>query len=372
MQQLLTRLPGRVALGLATVVLGLAPALVPSAASATDASIWGGSPTPATTVNTDETSPVTLGVRFYTSTIGQLTAVKMYRGAELSGDTHVYVYETDGTQIASGTLAKPATFTAGWRTVNLSSPINLRPNHEYIAAYFADNGLYASNSHYFCAGGSVPLGGPVVPQLDTNCSESGGHNGLYSYSGSPHFPDSSYHETNYWVDVVFNPASISSADSAWSGSATPATGNYSADTASVVVGTRFHVNASGYISHVKFYRAVDLTGDRHVYLWDSSGNLLGEGLAAKPSSFTAGWQTVELAYPVSVAQSSTYTVGYLADNGNYAYNDHYFCAGNGVSPELDTNCSESAGHNGVYNYSTAFPTSSFHEANYWVDVIFQH
>jgi len=361
------------------VAIGIlvAPVFMATPAMASTDTIWSSNTTPGTAAYTSDTDAVMVGTHFTVSRVGQATAIKLYRGVELSGDTRVFLYDQDGNLLGSGTMTKPGSFSAGWRTVNLDSPVNLQTGRTYTAAYFADNGSYALDTHYFCAGGSVPAGGPIHPDLDTNCSESAGHNGVYRYTSSPAFPDSSYNESNYWVDVVFDSVPLT-ADSIWDNSATPGTASFSGDTDAVTLGTRFHTTTSGYITSVKLYRGAELSGDTHVYVWDTSGNVLGSGTLAQPGSFTAGWRTVNLDTPVSVSASTTYVAGYYADNGRYALDTHYFCAGGSVPaggpvyPELDTNCSESAGHNGVYIYSQAYPNQSYQESNYWIDVVFQH
>jgi hypothetical protein len=366
----------RVSLGAMTVVLAGAQALIASPAmAATETSIWGSTATPATATYSGDTDSVTLGTRFHTDRDGQITAIKVYRGTELAGDTKVYLYSPAGNLLGSGTLTKPSTFTAGWRTVALSTPVNVTANSIYTAAYLADNGQYAINAHYFCAGNSVPSG-IVSPQLDTNCAEVPGHNGVFHYGSTASNPTDTYQESNYWVDPVF---SYSTTSSMWSNSTVP-TNTVESDTDAVMLGNRFHTNTAGQITAVKVYRGAELNGDTKVYLWDDSGNQLGSGTLAQPAGFEEGWRTVSLDEPVTISANTTYVAGYYADNGRYAADNHYFCPGGSVpsgvvTPEFDTNCAEVAGHNGVYAYtSTAgtFPTDSYQESNYWIDVVFAH
>jgi lysophospholipase L1-like esterase len=191
-----------VRLGTLTLVIITATFTAAPAAYADQASVWGGSATPSTASYSADTSPVTLGMRFHTTQAGQVTSVSIFRGAELEGDTHVYIYDALGNLLGSGTLAKPASFTPGWRTVPLDIPVNLNAYQTYVVAYFADNGRYAYDDQYFCANHGVPQGGPVVPELEPDCSQNAGHNGVYHYGIG--FPSDSFHEGNYWVDPVFS------------------------------------------------------------------------------------------------------------------------------------------------------------------------
>jgi hypothetical protein len=68
----------------------------------------------------------------------------------------------------------------------------------YVASYLAPHGGYSVDAAAFANAG-VTNGPLTAPQ---SSAVSGG-NGLYGYSSSPAFPNSSYNATNYWVDVVF-------------------------------------------------------------------------------------------------------------------------------------------------------------------------
>jgi hypothetical protein len=63
-----------------------------------------------------------------------------------------------------------------------------------------------------------------------------------------------------------------------------------------------------------------------------------------------------------------YVASYHTASGNYAASPGYFAAPHASGP-----LSAPAGGNGVYAYGPAgsFPTGSFNNTNYWVDVVFQ-
>src|SRR5678815_3150389 len=70
--------------------------------------------------------------------------------------------------------------------------------------------------------------------------------------------------------------------------------------------------------------------------------------------------------PVAIAANQTFTCGYFAPAGHYAYDNPAFTAPlNGAPLHVPVN-------GGVYVYGTAgtqWPTRSY-QSNYWVDVIF--
>ena len=84
----------------------------------------------------------------------------------------------------------------------------------------------------------------------------------------------------------------------------------------------------------------------------------------------SGWQQALFSAPVSITANTTYVVSYQAPNGFYSANGGYFSSAADRAP-LHGLASGTDGPNGVYRYgSTAFPTDSFNNTNYWVDVLF--
>ena len=168
-------------------------------------SIWGTAATPAVTDSGDGAS-VELGVKFQTDTPGTVTGIRFYKAAANTG-THIGDLWT-----ASGKLLASATFTgetaSGWQQVNFAQPVALTPNTTYIASYFAPNGHYSQDGAYFYTVPeiSAPANSVDSPPLHALRNTNGTVNGVFTYSGSPAFPASSFEASNYWVDVVFSPA----------------------------------------------------------------------------------------------------------------------------------------------------------------------
>jgi hypothetical protein len=142
-----------------------------------------------------------------------------------------------------------------------------------------------------------------------------------------------------------------------------------ADIKAVEVGVRFRSNVPGTIQALRFYRG---TGNANGYvarLWTSSGTLLAQ--ASVTDGRIPGWQEVTLPSPVAISAGTTYVVSYYTSNGQFA-RDAYGLTNAVVSGNLTAPGSASVGGNGVYLYATGggFPTNSYKEANYWVDVRF--
>ncbi|WP_244443070.1 DUF4082 domain-containing protein [Bradyrhizobium sp. Ai1a-2] len=155
-------------------------------------SFFSSSDTPAVLSDSDAT-PVNLGIQFTSSADGTINGIKYYKSA---GDTGTH---TGSLWSSSGTLLATATFvnetSSGWQTVTFSNPVSITAGTTYVAS-FQSNGRYASTSNYFT---TARVNGPLTA--------SGGNNGVYTYGADNLFPTSTFNATNYWVDVLFSPAS---------------------------------------------------------------------------------------------------------------------------------------------------------------------
>jgi Domain of unknown function (DUF4082)/Fibronectin type III domain/Bacterial Ig domain len=154
-----------------------------------------GSATPAT-IDSGDTSPVELGVKFSSEVSGNVTGIRFYKATTNTG-THIGSLWT-----ASGTLLASATFTgesaSGWQQVNFSTPIAISANTTYVAAYLAPNGHYSDTPTGFSSG----VSNPPLAALANSVSP----DGVYAYTALSTFPSSTFNATNYWVDVDFEPA----------------------------------------------------------------------------------------------------------------------------------------------------------------------
>ncbi len=161
--------------------------------------------TPATAWRNDV--PVTVGVKFRSDVSGAVTGIRFYKGASNTG-SHIgllYSYNSAG---GNGSLLATAVFTgetdSGWQTVSFISPVVIQANTTYIAAYWSSTG-YADDAGYFT--------NAAVNESPIHLLQSGvdGPNGVYTYGNSPQFPALSSGNPNYWVDVAFTTATLSTA-----------------------------------------------------------------------------------------------------------------------------------------------------------------
>jgi hypothetical protein len=134
-------------------------------------------------------------MQFTADTNGWISGVRFYKGTGNNGTHTGSLWSSSGTQLAHGTFTNESA--SGWQTLTFASPVQVTAGQAYVASYHAPNGHYAADGGFFSAASydNSPL---HAPQNGVSAS-----NGVYAYSNSPRFPQSSYGATNYWVDPIF-------------------------------------------------------------------------------------------------------------------------------------------------------------------------
>ncbi|MDT4987081.1 MAG: hypothetical protein QOI74_1175, partial [Micromonosporaceae bacterium] len=140
------------------------------------------------------------------------------------------------------------------------------------------------------------------------------------------------------------------------------------DGSAVELGVKFTPGDDGYVTGVRFYKGNLNTGTHTGSLWTATGTRLGTGTFTGESS--AGWQTLTFASPIPVTGATTYVASYTAPNGHYAADSLAFSAADINSAPLVAPRSTQVSPNGLFAYGSGFPTQSYNDANYFVDVSF--
>jgi hypothetical protein len=142
------------------------------------------------------------------------------------------------------------------------------------------------------------------------------------------------------------------------------------DPDAVEVGVKFVPQTAGLVSGIRFYKGSGNTGTHTGSLWSATGTQLATGTFSGESS--TGWQTLTFSTAVAVNPNTTYIASYYAPNGHYAADELAFSSLDWTAGPLVAPRSETSAGNGVFKYATGggFPTDSFHDANYYVDVTF--
>jgi hypothetical protein len=186
--------------GLLTIVLLVSLSAIASLGSRaayaqTPVSIFGDA-VPANPVEQDYNA-VALGVKFWSSQAGTISAIRFYRGATSPSGYVARLYSASGGLLESVSLSMESGPVPGWQTALFATPISIAANTTYVAAYYTPNGRYADG--YYGLKTGIVSGSLRVP-----ASSSAGGNGVYYYSLG--FPRYTWQASNYYVDVLFTPA----------------------------------------------------------------------------------------------------------------------------------------------------------------------
>ncbi|NML18574.1 DUF4082 domain-containing protein, partial [Azohydromonas caseinilytica] len=224
-----------------------------------------------------------LGVKFRVDVDGFITGVRFYKGANNTG-THIgNLWSLDGTRLATAQFG-PET-ASGWQQVNFATPVSVKANTVYVASYFAPNGGYAGDNNFFAS-----TGVNRAPVHLLQSGESGG-NGVYAYGSSSTFPTESYLATNYWVDVLFSPATPADTTAPTVSSTVPANAATGVSTTAAVTAT--------------FSEALDaatVTGSTFELRSTTGGALVNAAVA-----YNAATRTATLTPAAALAASTSYT-----------------------------------------------------------------
>jgi hypothetical protein len=176
----------------ANVVWSFTTSATPPPPDGCPCSIWSATTTPDR--QDADPSAVELGVRFRASTGGYITGIRFYKYATNTG-THIgNLWTNTGTRLATVTFTGESA--SGWQTASFATPQQIVANTTYVASYYAPVGRYGVSSNYFT---SSVTNGPLRGLTDGE----DGANGVYRYTATSAFPNSTFQSENYWVDVVF-------------------------------------------------------------------------------------------------------------------------------------------------------------------------
>jgi hypothetical protein len=177
----------------ATNAVGTGPASAASNAAMPRLTLFEQS-TPAT-ADVNDPGPVVLGVRFNSSVAGKIYGIRFYKAAANTGPHSVALWDTSGSIIEQATATSETE--SGWQEVLFANPVTIAANTDYVAGYLSPKGHYSVTGGGFA---SAVTSGPLTGVADGSKS-----NGLYTYSSSLTFPNSSFGSSNYFVDVIFSP-----------------------------------------------------------------------------------------------------------------------------------------------------------------------
>jgi hypothetical protein len=163
---------------------------------------------------------------------------------------------------------------------------------------------------------------------------------------------------------ALSPAAAATADDTILGTTAPTQLVQHNDRNGVEVGTRFTARSNGTTSEMRFWKGADAVGPHAGSLWTAEGTKLAGATFSNESA--SGWQSATFDKTVSLKAGQTYVVSYYATGGRYAVTQNH--SGASLSPDLSI-----AAEAGVFSYGAAsrFPTGTYRNSMYWVDVVFE-
>lgn len=149
------------------------------------------------TASADDTTATELGLQITPDSDGVATGVRFFKGTKNTG-THVGSLWNSATGQRLATVTFTGETATGWQTASFATPVSLLAGTKYTVSYTAPSGGYAADPRYwpYTQRTSSPL--TVQPGVGQNAP------GVYGAPGT--MPTSTYGETNYWVDLVFDKA----------------------------------------------------------------------------------------------------------------------------------------------------------------------
>ncbi|MHB1558350.1 MAG: DUF4082 domain-containing protein [Isosphaeraceae bacterium] len=143
-----------------------------------------------------------VGVKFTSSQAGEVTGLRFYKQTWMGGYLHVgHLWSSSGALLATATFSNETSY--GWQQVNLTNPVTIQANTEYIVSFSTGGGYFGITTGYFNGGGAS--NGP----LQAPSESTPGGDGVYNYQG--YFPNVDGSGMNFWADVAFKPATITTA-----------------------------------------------------------------------------------------------------------------------------------------------------------------
>lgn len=305
-------------------------------------------------------SPVELGVKLCVTRPGVVRAVRFYKGQQNVGPHSARVWNISEVGTYPGdTVEIPATAPPGWVEAPLVYAFRPLVGSTFIASYHTQSGYYSADNGYFA-------GRTLKPGALRSYPDGGdGPNGVYKYGAPKQLPADTYNSTNYWVDVDFVPDAATTRTASLLDVCDRPAVPVANDTAAVELGVRFTAVVDGQLG-IQIYRQSKWPGPfYYMRLWSANGEVLANGTVPVSQNPGRGWLTaLYWDAPLTVRAGQTYVVSYHSPEGQYPVTTGAFPRG--ADPAVLTTQAAA----GVFAYGPAgtFPTQSWQDANYFINV----
>ncbi|WP_206687269.1 DUF4082 domain-containing protein, partial [Microbacterium yannicii] len=161
------------------------------------ASVFGEAKPPIESAN--DSQALELGLRFTAEVDGYITGVRFYKGAANTGQHTGSLWSAQGTRVA--TVLFSGESATGWQTALFDEPVEVVAGQQYTVSYTAPQGGYAYNEYYW------PYQARATSPLKVSSATGDATAGVFGTAGT--WPKTTFHESNYYVDALFEPAADS-------------------------------------------------------------------------------------------------------------------------------------------------------------------
>ena len=141
------------------------------------------------------------------------------------------------------------------------------------------------------------------------------------------------------------------------------------DGQSITVGNKFRSSQTAIIQGLRFYKWGTDSNTYQLRLYKVRDTSLIASTTYKNQTAT-GWVQSLFSSAVTIQPDTLYLISLFSSGGNYSANDNYFTTNTYTNGRFTMPKSSVAdGYNGNYRYGNGYPTGTYEDANYWLDIV---
>ncbi len=282
-----------------------------------------------------------LGTKFISSEFTNIKAIRFYKAPSETGTHTGHIWSETGNLIASVDFINETE--SGWQVAYLAAPLFINPNEVYVVSVNC-NSIYPIEQHALTT--SITNG--ILSTVADN------NNGVFNVTPGS-FPTGTFHNSNYFVDVISSGA-LNSIFTTETPTRAETDGPYE-------MGIQFTVSQNAKLEYIRYYRSANETGAHVGHLWNSTTNAL-IATATFENETAVGWQYAKLLTDVFLEPGITY-VASVNSNSEYSASDANALNAsvtNGVLTTIPI-------VNGLYGNPNNIPNNTYQSTNYFRDVL---
>jgi hypothetical protein len=140
----------------------------------------------------DDATPVNLGMRVQSSTVGDVTGIRLWR-RDLDGNGQVGALWTNAGALLASAVSEPDIL--GWAFCEFETPVAIDPDTTYVISGYFPSGRFVRTFGAM----SSPVSNPPLTAIADGVD---GDSGVYTYAGALTFPANDGFASNYFIDLI--------------------------------------------------------------------------------------------------------------------------------------------------------------------------